>query len=240
MTDLHTHILPGMDDGARNADESLAMLRMERDQGVTAVVLTPHFYWWRESVQHFLERREHAFQVLNERLQELPEEEQAGLPRMIPGAEVAWHPGLCECGDLTALCIGDTKNMLLELPFVPWNGQLFNYIYDLIGQTGINPVIAHLERYMNLQKPKLLAAVFELGVPVQISAEVLTHVFARGKALNLLKKQRAHILASDCHNCTDRPPNIGEGMRVVRHKLGNRCAQAMEQNANELAGLTAE
>jgi len=237
MTDLHTHILPGMDDGARNADESLAMLRMERDQGVTAVVLTPHFYCERESVQHFLKRREKAFQILNARLSELDAQERNSLPRMILGAEVAWRPELYECGELTSLCIGDTKNILLEFPFISWSSRMFNHLYDQIGQTGIIPVIAHLERYMKLQRREQLAEVFELGVPVQISAGVLMHPLARGNAMKLLKKKQAHILVSDCHNCTGRPPNIGAGMQVVRRKLGERYVQAMEQSANELAGL---
>ena len=238
MTDLHTHILPGMDDGAQTVDESLAMLRMERDQGVTAVVFTPHFYLERESVRHFLERREKALQMLNARLLELPKEERDSLPRMILGAEVAWHPGLCECGELASLCIGDTKNILIELPFIPWTRRMFNCLYDLIGQTGIDPVIAHLERYMKMQKSQQLTEVFDLGVPVQISAEILTHPLARGKVMKLLEKQRVHILASDCHSCKDRPPNLGVGMQVVRRKLGDWCAQVLEQSANELAGLT--
>ena len=53
MTDLHTHILPGMDDGAKTVEDSLAMLRMEYDQGVDTVVLTPHFYRDRENPKHF-------------------------------------------------------------------------------------------------------------------------------------------------------------------------------------------
>ena len=57
MTDLHTHILPGMDDGAVSVETSLEMLRMERDQGVDAVVLTPHFYRDRERPEQFLARR---------------------------------------------------------------------------------------------------------------------------------------------------------------------------------------
>jgi len=238
MIDLHTHILPGMDDGARNADESIAMLRMEREQGVTAVVLTPHFYCERESVRRFLERREKSFLELNDRLSELPEEERVGLPRLILGAEVAWHPALCESGELLSLCIGDTKNILIELPFVPWNRQMFNDLYDLIGQTGLNPIFAHLERYLKRQKAEQIREVFELGAPVQVSAEILTHPLARGKVMKLLEKQRVHILASDCHNCNDRPPNVGEGVQVVRRKLGDWCVQALEQNANELVGLT--
>jgi len=60
LTDLHTHILPGMDDGARNVAMSLAMLEAERAQGVDTVVLTPHFYREREDAERFLQRREAA------------------------------------------------------------------------------------------------------------------------------------------------------------------------------------
>ena len=115
---------------------------------------------------------------------------------------------------------------------------MFNQIYDLIGQTGLTPVIAHLERYMKIQRREHIREVFELDIPVQISAEILTHPLARGRVMKLLEKQRVHAVASDCHNCTDRPPNLGAGMQVVRRKLGDWCAQALERSANELAGLT--
>ena len=75
MTDLHTHILPGMDDGAESVEMSLDMLRMERDQGVDAVVLTPHFYRDRERPEHFLNRRRAAGEALRDALMALPEEE---------------------------------------------------------------------------------------------------------------------------------------------------------------------
>ena len=64
MTDLHTHILPGIDDGARSVEESLAMLRMERGQGVDTVVLTPHFYRDRENPKRFLRRRKESAAAL--------------------------------------------------------------------------------------------------------------------------------------------------------------------------------
>lgn len=238
MTDLHTHILPRMDDGAKDAEESLAMLRMERMQGVERVVLTPHFYRYRETAAQFLSRRETAVALLEQQIAQLPEEEKVSLPERIPGAEVAWHPALLECDELPLLCIGQTKNFLLELPFTPWNHQLFNQIYDLIGQTGLTPVIAHLERYMKIQRKEYIRELFELDVPIQVSAEILKHPMARGNVMKLLEKQRVQILASDCHNCTDRPPNIGEGVQVVRRKLGDWCVQVLEQNANELVGLT--
>jgi len=237
MTDLHTHILPEMDDGARSPEESLAMLRMEKEQGVDAVVLTPHFYGLQEQAKDFLARRDESIRKLNAELAKLPEEEQGKLPKLILGAEVAWNSSLIDCEELPQLCIGSTKNFLLELPITPWSTQLFDQIYDLIGQTGLTPVIAHLERYMWCQGPKQIAEVFELGVPVQISAEILGRPLIRGKVLKLFENRRAHILASDCHNCTNRSPNIGKGLQQVRRKLGDWCADELVRCADELAGL---
>ena len=89
MTDLHTHILPGMDDGAPDVETSLAMLREEARQGVDTVVLTPHFYRDRERPEHFLARRARAADRLNSAIQALPGEERRAMPRLILGAEVA-------------------------------------------------------------------------------------------------------------------------------------------------------
>ena len=113
---------------------------------------------------------------------------------------------------------------------------MFNQIYDLIGQTGVVPIIAHLERYARFQRPKHVIEVFELGVPVQITGEILRHPLVRGKALRLLSQKRAHILASDCHDCAGRAPNLESAMQVVRRKLGNECADELIHFSNELAG----
>ena len=93
MTDLHTHILPGMDDGARNVQESLDLLRMEWEQGVHTVVLTPHLYRDRENLSHFLHRRERAVEELEWALDGLPVQARENLPQLILGAEVI--PAIC-------------------------------------------------------------------------------------------------------------------------------------------------
>ena len=92
MTDLHTHILPGMDDGAATVEISLKMLQAEREQGVETVGLTPHFYGERESVEGFLTRRAAAARQLLAAAEQLPPEKQQTLPRSILGAEVLWTP----------------------------------------------------------------------------------------------------------------------------------------------------
>ena len=93
MTDLHTHILPGMDDGAKTPEESLQMLRMERDQGVDTVVLTPHFYRDRERPEWFLARRRASAEALRQEAEALrgPAAEYQSLKEHVADIEISAH-----------------------------------------------------------------------------------------------------------------------------------------------------
>lgn len=238
MTDLHTHILPGMDDGARDVSESIALLRMEYEQGVKTVVLTPHFYRERENPEHFLQRRRKAGLELSRALSELSDEECRRLPQtLLLGAEVTYVPGMAGWDELPDLCIQGTKNLLLELPFRTWSAHMIDEIYDLISRTGITPVIAHLERYLSIQRPELIQEILSLGVPVQITGDVLSRFFGRGAAMNLLKGRGERLIASDCHNCAKRPPVMKTAFRVLEKKLGADRVTALLRCADELAGI---
>ena len=72
IIDFHTHILPGIDDGSRDIDTSCRMLEMAAEQGVELIVATPHFYASRDRIEHFLEKREHARNILSDKLQNYP------------------------------------------------------------------------------------------------------------------------------------------------------------------------
>ena len=237
MTDLHCHILPGMDDGAKSVDISTQMLRMQAEQGMDAVVLTSHFYRHHEDPNRFLRRRKAAMEALQEAMEQLPEEERNTMPRLLLGAEVQWVPNLEDLVDLSRFCIGTTKNLLLELPFRVWSDNMVNQIYDMMGHTGITPVIAHIERYMKTQRRDLVEAVFDLGVPVQISAELLLHPFSRGQALRLLRSGRAQFIASDSHNLDSRQPNMGPAVAVLQKKLGGEFVSLMGRLTDNLAGV---
>ena len=227
MTDLHTHILPGMDDGAKDVETSLTLLRMEAAQGVDTVVLTPHFYRDREEPSHFLARRAEAAKTLADALVALPEEERKAIPQLALGAEIAWVPNLAEWPELPRLCLGASHHFLLELPFRPWTDQLINQLYELPGRTGLTPVIAHIERYLKNQKSQHIEAVLSMGVPVQVSAEPLLHPLWRGAVLRLLRERKAQLLASDAHSPEARPPNLGAAMDVVRRRLGDSKADSL-------------
>lgn len=236
MTDLHTHILPGIDDGAKTVEESLRMLRAQRGQGVDTVVLTPHFYRDLENPQHFLRRRRDAVIKLGRCLQEMSAEERNELPRVLLGAEVAWWPTIAEWDELPELCIGETKNLLLELPFTPWNDKMIHQLYEFYGRTGITPVIAHLERYLKIQQPEHIEEILNLGVPVQVSADVLLRPLARRGVLKMLQEGQAHLVASDCHGVEKRTPNLAAAMNILREKLGEDSVKMLIRCADELVG----
>ena len=237
MTDLHTHILPGVDDGAQSVEESLAMLRMERSQGVDTVVLTPHFYRDRENPKRFLRRRQESAVALARRVIELSEQEREALPQMLLGAEVTWWPDMADWEELPEMCIGDTRNLLLELPFTPWNDRMIYQLHELFGRTGITPVIAHLERYLKIQRPEYIREVLQLGVPVQVSADILLRPIARGGAMKLLRQGQAHVVASDCHRCVGRIPNLAAATDLLRRKLGNSETEMIIRRADELSSM---
>lgn len=230
MTDLHTHILCGVDDGAKTPAESLLLLQMEQQSGVDTVVLTPHFYRDAMTPEEFFSRRETAYDTLRSFLEPVQEP----LPRMLLGAEVAWRPNMAEWDGLERFCIQRTRNMLLELPFGKWDVELCNQLHDLMNHTGITPILAHLERYLGTQDKMQVKEILSLGVPVQISSTPLLHFFSRGGSLKALKKSWAHVVASDCHDPVNRRPDLGEAMQVIEKRLGENQAKRIEAFADGL------
>ncbi|MBR1723547.1 MAG: histidinol-phosphatase, partial [Ruminococcus sp.] len=108
--DFHSHILPGIDDGSKNIEESVALLDIMAADGVDIVVATPHFYCTHRSIHSFLERRNNAYKKLKPYLK--PEH-----PRILLGGEVLYDDILIGKDDLSRLTIQGTNFMLLEMPY---------------------------------------------------------------------------------------------------------------------------
>jgi len=135
MVDIHTHILPGMDDGADSVDTSIAMLREQARQGVAAVVLTPHFYRERESMEHFLARRERALARLQAGLEVLPQQERETLPQLILGI-ILLVTFLMDRqalkgkeGDRKKMSVGVSLAILVLAVIVAWDGLGANGVW---------------------------------------------------------------------------------------------------------------
>ena len=208
MTDLHTHILPAMDDGAADLAQSRAMLRAQHRQGVETVVLTPHFYRVDETVETFLERRARSWEQLQSSLP-------AGCPNLILGAEVTWYHGIMDEPRIQDLCLGESGCILLEMPLRPWSETLIEQVYQFAGVTGTTPILAHVERYLHLQKNGQLKTLIEMGIPMQISAEAFRNPFKAHKYMRMMKTG-TWFLGSDCHNTDTRPANVGPAAAYIK------------------------
>ncbi len=222
MIDWHTHILPGMDDGSHGVAESISMINMQVSQGVSTIIATPHFYANDETVDSFLARRKKALELLTA---ELPE----GMPEIILGAEVRYYPGISRMEELKALRIEGSKLLLLEMPMTAWTEYMVRELTELSGKSGLRIALAHVERYMNLQKKAVWDRIYDGGILMQVNASFFTTLASKRKAISLLKEGKIHFVGSDCHNMTSRPPHIGRAFEIIRKKLGNEYVSQMNE-----------
>ena len=227
MIDWHSHILPEMDDGSRDTAESISMINMLRTQGVGTVIATPHFYANDESVDLFLERRKSAFERL---AAELPE----GSPEILLGAEVRYYQGINRMADLKALRIEGTKLLLLEMPMSSWTEYMIRELIEMSGRSSIKVVLAHVERYMALQKQSVWNRLLESGILMQVNASFFTSFASKRKALSLLREGSVHFVGSDSHNMSSRPPMIGKAFEVIQKKLGETYLKQMNEHGRSL------
>lgn len=222
IIDFHSHFLPDMDDGSKNIEMTETMLRISASQGIDTMVATPHFYGDSMTINNFLANRANALHKTEGIAADL------GI-RIISGSETAFFPGISRAEKIEELCIGDTKLLLLEMPFRPWTEKDLQEIRHLIGR-GIKPIIAHLERFYHYQTDKeIIPAVLDMPVYIQLNVACLLHWNSRRLPLKLFKSGQAHLLGSDSHNITSRPQNLADGRKVLEKKLGIDFLEEMDR-----------
>ena len=237
MIDLHTHILPGIDDGSRSVGESVQMIEAEKAEGVTTIVATPHFYAQRISISRFLERRQQAFDSVKKAV-----EEETKVPQILVGAEVYYFPGIGRADQIPLLTIEGTKTLLLEMPFAQWNDEVCRDVDDLIRRQKLRIVLAHTERYIRLQKDKKSwDRILDMNVLVQLNAESILRknsLFGPDRTkrfcLDYIRDHDAFLLGSDCHNLTDRRPNLRQAGEVIRSLYGEGKLTSSDLLAEEV------
>ena len=231
--DLHSHILPQLDDGSDSVEMSLAMLYQMAEQGVDVVCATSHYYAKHSSIPAFCERRAEALERLSAVLTE-------DLPWVLPAAEVAYFPHMEE-QDLMPLCIQGTRTLMLEMPFSDWTGLQLETVEALVLDCRYDVVLVHPERFCfsksNRHKLEKLA---ELPIGLQVNAGSLLRWGTRRLALDLLQMAQYPLLGSDCHNLTSRPPNLKEGRKVVMQKLGEAFLKKIDRYGEWITTPAAE
>lgn len=229
MTDLHTHILPGIDDGARDIGMALTLLEQEMAAGVRNIALTSHFDVEYISQDAFLSRREQVHGQLRQAAA------QAGLDLTLkPGAEVRYSPRLGEL-DAGKLCLEGTNVLLLELSTIH-RPQFFQETLFSLQSQGIIPLLAHVERCCYImEEPTLLYEWVCGGVYAQINASSLLHGGRSGhRALDLIRWGLAQVVATDTHSPDKRPPRLRQALALVNDQLGPEAVSRLVRNADAL------
>lgn len=226
MIDLHTHLLPKMDDGSRSVEESIQMLKMQAEQGVRCVIASPHFYAEQESPKEFLHRRQSAYEMLTAEIER--QDLQTRLPQIRLGAEVRYFEGISHSSAVRELTIEGTDLLLLEMPFVSWSKRMLQEVQIMQKQLGVTVLLAHVERYRNMQGFFFERKLEEMGALMQSNAEFFINKKSRKKALHLFEQGKIHLLGSDCHNCTVRPPNLGEAMQLLTEQFGDLAVRYLQ------------
>lgn len=230
--DFHSHILPSVDDGSKSVKESLEMLRLEALQGIRQVIATPHFYPNHDTPERFLRRRTAAWEKLSQAMEGRTE-----LPEVKLGAEVYYFAGMSDSEVLANLTISGSSYLLLEMPHTAWTESMYREMEAIYTKRGIIPIVAHLDRYLSpFRTEGILRRLEELPVLVQVNADFFQGGSAR-TAIRMLKQERIHLLGSDCHNLTDRKPNMEVALQIVEKRLGKtalehiaRCQQEVLEN----------
>ncbi len=232
VIDFHTHILPHMDDGSRNTEMSLDMLREMKESGVDIAVATSHYYHRNESVDRFLARREEMLSHLFEKA--------AGeqIPAVIPGAEVAFYFGIEEEKELDRLCIAGTRALLLEMPFASWTSYELNAVSSLCYDRKLTVILAHYERFAEFQKEnKYYSELAKLPVLIQINAASVLPLFSGRRWIKMFGEGQAHLLGSDAHNMSSRAPNLSKARALLGKKLGEEVLVKIDETGAKLLGL---
>jgi protein-tyrosine phosphatase len=225
MIDLHTHILPGVDDGVETVEEALEFARIARDDGTRLVVATPHCKegTWENGRDEVLRRVRELRELLARESVEL---------ELAPGAEVHLCPDLVErVRDGRAPTLGDNgKTLLLELSLTQYPVELDKLIFEL-KLAGLEIVLAHPERIRYFQEdPSRYESLVRLGAYGQVTTGSLLGLFgsrAREYSLELVQRGQVHVLASDAHGTGSRSPRLTEALEAIVPLVGEERARSM-------------
>jgi len=232
MIDIHCHVLPGIDDGAKDEADAIAMAQQAVNSGISTVIATPHHknrtY---ENEKSFIQK-----DVL--RLNQLFEESNIPLD-VLAGQEVRIFGEIVEDfekGEIQTL--NDSKYLLLEFPSDSVPQYAEQLIFD-IQRAGMTPVIAHPERNRDLYTdPNRLYELISQGALAQLTSGSLSGVF--GKEINqvshqMLEHNLVHFIASDAHNVDTRNfETLKEAYDVIKQSYGAIIQYSLEENAQYL------
>lgn len=219
--DIHTHILPGVDDGAADMQEACDLARMARQDGTEVLFLTPHYRG--DYGDYSPQRMQEVFLQLQEQVaREVPD------IQLYLGTEIRYDSDVPEkLSQGALLSMGGSDFVLLEFGRQALKSQILMGVMEMV-RYGYTPIIAHAERCETFRTfPALADEVVNLGGYIQVNADSI--MGAQGFAVKrfahkLLKSRKVHFVATDSHDSQKRPPLLNKCYLRVSKKYGAEYA----------------
>nr|WP_263324264.1 CpsB/CapC family capsule biosynthesis tyrosine phosphatase [Neobacillus sp. Marseille-Q6967] len=230
MIDIHCHILPGIDDGAKNLDESITLAKEAAREGIHTIIATPHLN----------NQYDNRKQIILDKVEELNKalQDQAIDIKIMAGHEPRIYGELLEDFDKNEIqTLNGTQYLFVEFPSSHVPRYTEQLLFD-IQVKGLTPIIVHPERNTELiERPEVLYNLVEKGALTQVTASSLCGYFGK-KIKNfseqLIEFNLTHFIASDAHNVVNRSFKMEEAFNLVASKFGNDYVYLFKENAEFL------
>ncbi|MBR5452053.1 MAG: hypothetical protein IKV36_03550 [Clostridia bacterium] len=227
ILDIHSHILPSVDDGAKDLSESLKILKMMKEQGADAVVATPHFDLAASDV---LQKRDKIISQYNELCLSAKSQ---NLPEIYLGYELVFRYGMSENPELDKFTIAGTDKILIELPFGRITNKIVAELEEIAYARKLTPILAHLERYNRYEGIQKIYEVVENGdVKAQVTADTVSDFWDKMLVAKLMKRNVFTYLGSDAHSVDERAPKIDAFMKYANRHHKAFCEKMKNANKN--------
>lgn len=226
LFDIHAHIIPGVDDGARSLEEALSLLKMAQNNGIDAIVATPHFYADRVSFDEYDKKVSEGFELLRSNTAEL---------EIFKGYEVRYFRGISTSEYTRRLTLNGSDYILVEFPYGEsiTEGMLRD-IEDIYYNLNITPILAHLERYHKYHGFKNALGLIDDGIAIaHINATSLTDSYKKA-AVKLMKAGYVSVIATDMHSTDVRPPVLDSALTAVGKLMGKEALLRLAENYERL------
>ena len=234
MLDIHCHILPYLDDGASDLKESVDMVKLELNQGVTTIIATPHLN--KVNYKTTMRDVEYSYNILKKELKNRNIE-----INILLGHEISIQSDTFDVlKEKSFYSLAGTRYILLEISDNKMLSDLDNILYE-VKLLGYFPIIAHFERCTSLLKDiNLFKSIINEGVYLQInSSSILSNKSSEQARFSkfLLENKLVTFIASDCHNLDNRKPNLDACYKRIKINYGKKYAdELLIQNPNKLIG----
>ena len=229
MIDIHNHILYGVDDGPKEIEESIEILKDVKEQGVTAMILTPHYRHGMFAYPN--DKIEKHFACLKKEAEKMGIELYLGTEQHVNSMTVEYiETGRCHT-------LADSSYVLVEYKYETEFSYIKESVQDLL-RHGYIPIVAHVERYACMDKLAHVEFLKEIGAMIQVNADaVIGKNGFRMKAYTkkLLKNRLVDFVASDAHGIKERKSNMGKCSEYLYKKYDHRYInKILEANAREI------